>query len=46
MNGNSLIEAYVLDRGDTKNNPLEDKLNDLDSRIKVLEELITAPHRR
>ena len=43
MNGNSLIEAYVLDRGDTKNNPLEDKLNDLDSRIKVLEELITAP---
>ena len=33
----------MLDRGDTKNNPLDDKLNDLDSRIKVLEELITAP---
>ena len=43
MNGNSLIESYVLDRGDAKNNPLDDKLNDLDSRIKVLEELITAP---
>ena len=43
MNGNSLIESYVLDRGDAKNNPLDDKLNDLDNRIKVLEELITAP---
>ena len=43
MNGNSLIEAYVLDKGEAKNNPLDDKLNDLDSRIKVLEELITAP---
>ena len=43
MNGNSLIESYVLDRGDAKNNPLDDKLNDLDSRIRVLEELITAP---
>ena len=36
-------EAYVLDKGEAKNNPLDDKLNDLDSRIKVLEELITAP---
>lgn len=43
INGNSLIEAYVLDKGEAKNNPLDDKLNDLDSRIKVLEELITAP---
>ena len=43
MNGNSLIESYVLDKGDANNNPLDDKLNDLDSRIKVLEELITAP---
>ena len=43
MNGNSLIEAYVLDKGEAKNNPLDDKLNDLDSRIRVLEELITAP---
>ena len=43
MNGNSLIEAYVLDRGDAKSSPIDDKLNDLDSRIKVLEELITAP---
>lgn len=43
MNGNSLIESYVLDRGDATNNPLDDKLNDLDNRIKVLEELITAP---
>ena len=43
MNGNSLIESYVLDRGDAKNNTLDDKLNDLDNRIKVLEELITAP---
>ena len=43
MNGNSLIEAYVLDKGEAKNNPLDDKLNDLDSRIKVLEELITTP---
>lgn len=43
MNGNSLIEAYVLDRGDAKSSPLDDKLNDLDGRIRVLEELITAP---
>ena len=43
MNGNSLIEAYVLDKGEAKNSPLDDKLNDLDSRIRVLEELITAP---
>ena len=43
MNGNSLIEAYVLDRGDAKSSPLDDKLNDLDSRIRVLEELVTAP---
>ena len=43
MNGNSLIESYVLDRGDAKSSPIDDKLNDLDSRIKVLEELITAP---
>ena len=43
MNGNSLIEAYVLDRGDAKSSPIDDKLNDLDSRIRVLEELVTAP---
>ena len=43
MNGNSLIEAYVLDRGDAKNSSMDDKLNDLDSRIRVLEELVTAP---